>query len=176
MAQSKMTTISTRLSQADVTFLHTLGIDGARTPSEKIRRLVERARQRIEGAGSYSETAGLIDDLARRSVRRIKELEHNQGMHSEAVAIAMRELPETLAHVLSQADASNGSPQSLRELEAETLSRIFRLCVQVLRLAVTREAPCYEPGIVRKQLQPLADIWELIDSGAKRRTQGDGNV
>ena len=47
---------------------------------------------------------------------------------------------------------------------------------QVLRLAVTREAPCCEPGIVRKKLQPLADIRELIDSGAKRRTQGDSNV
>lgn len=62
------------------------------------------------------------------------------------------------------------------EFGSMTPSRIFRLCVQVLRPAATGEAPCYEPGIVRKQLRSRADIRDLIDGGAKRRTRGDSNV
>ena len=176
MAPSNMTTISTRLFEPEVTFLRTLSVDGGRTPSESVRILVERARQRAEGASSYSETAALLEDLARKPLRWIKDLEHTQSMHSEAIAIAMRELPETLAHLLSEAQAAEDSPQSLREFEAETLGRIVRLCAQILRLAVTTKAPCYEPGIVRKEIQALTDIWDLIKHGATRPTQGEGNV
>lgn len=48
---------------------------------------------------------------------------------------------------------------------------IFLLFEQVLRLGVTRQAPCYDPSAIRSRVSRLEELWQLI---VKARHGGGG--
>lgn len=171
MAQSK-TTISTRLTEADTAFLHELEINGARTPSEKLRKIVAQARHRAKGTSSYADAKAFLDDVGTPGWRALAEHEYREGMHSEVLRCAATSLPDAMAYLLSAVREPCEGPQTLRELEAGTVDRLIRLFEQLLRLAVTRHAPCYDPTVIRSRLEPLREIWNLIETHDKKR-EGD---
>ena len=156
-------TISTRLSDEDTRFLHAAKINGARTPSEKLRKMVTQARQRAEGVDSHSEARELVAQMIEPTLRMIQTHELKTGTHSEALQCAMSVLPEAVAYLIGTQRTKPDDIDSMREIEARTVERIMRLCTQIVRLAITRQAACYDPSVIRNQLAALREVWALAE-------------
>ena len=156
-------TISTRLSDEDTRFLHAAKINGARTPSEKLRKMVTQARQRAQGVDNHSEARDLVAQMIEPTLRMIQKHEVETGTHSEALQYAMSTLPEALAYLIGTQGTKPDDIESMRQIEADTVERIVRLCAQIVRLAITRQAPCYDPSVVRNQLAALREVWTIAE-------------
>ena len=172
MAEIK-TTLSTRLGQADAEFLQRLEMNGARTPSEKLRKLVAQARQSAEGAGSYGEAREVLDDLARPAHGAISAHEHETGTRSEALATVIAAVPETLAAVLTAARWKAGDTEAFRALEARVVRRALGLAAQLVRLDVGPRTPCYDPSLIEGERAALAEVMAGVErSRTTERPEG----
>ena len=168
MAEIK-TTLSTRLGQADAEFLQRLEVNGARTPSEKLRKLVAQARQRAEGAGSYRDAREVLDDLARPALAAVAAHEHEAGTRSEALAAVAAALPEALAAMLAAARWKADDAQAFRALEARVVRRTLGLAAQLMRLDVAPRTPCYDPSLIEGERAALAAVVAGVE---RSRTTG----
>ena len=159
MTETK-TTISTRLGEADTEFLQRLEINGATTPSEKLRKMVTQARQRAGGAGSFREASNLLDDLLRPTRRIIAEHEHRTGTRSEPLEAMVNALAGALAELLAANRIDPDDREAMRALEARTIGQANALCTQILRLGLAPRVPCYDPSVLES---PRARIYEVLD-------------
>lgn len=159
----KTVPLSVRISEIDAAFLASAKLAGAVTPSEKIRELITQARQREQTAGNPVEAAAFIRALLEPQRERIRAMEHEAGVHSDLVSLVVEWLPEFCAHFLG-APLSNPSqaPQILEDFERALIGRLTALMESVLRLAVTRRSPCYDPEAVSASLSGTLELAELI--------------
>ena len=172
----KSVPVSVRLSQEDASFVATMSVPGAVTPSDKIRMLVKEARQRQAGAGNYLESLKFYQGLLAPTLLREQEAEAAQAVHSELLIQFTNWLPEILAYVtanmpdMDQDDALD----RMKGLEKGVADRTFRLFQQTLRLAVTGRSPCYDPSVIVDRVDPILELCEVIKSstsGEKERSK-----
>ena len=174
VAHGKTTQVSTRVTQADAEFLTELVMEGASTPSDKLRGLISEARQHREELGDYKGSLRQIRRLIGPTVERVLEVENGGLPHSELVTPLIEWLSETLAFVLSQVPQDDEEPvsgtHSAHALEAGLADRVMGLSAQILRLGVTEDAQCYDPKAISSRLQPVLDIARVIN--ASRANEG----
>jgi predicted ATP-dependent protease len=165
---SRTLPISARIPQEDADFLAKLKIEGAITPSDKLRAIIGEARQRAEGQGDYAASLQWIRQILVPAVNRIREGEHRTRMHSELVLAVAEWLPQACALILSEhADGAN-EKQQLIELEKALADRAFQLAEALLRLGVTEQAPCYDKNIISSKLGPVLDLTQVVLSMRER--------
>lgn len=159
--------LSVRLSDEDMTFLS--GYDGgeAVTPSEKVRTLIQRARrQRI---------STVKPDMAHKSARHflvpimayVQQREGDTGQHSELLATELGWCEDLISDLLilqGQADSKTKAPETdkLIDIEAKLTSRLFLMIDRLLRYALTRQAPAYDPDILSKHLSAIDEILDFL--------------
>lgn len=160
---SKTVPLSVRISESDAAFIARISLPGAVTPSDKIRALIAEARLRHEALDSPREGGAFVRALLQPQRERVRALEEQLGMHSEAVAKLVEWLPEFLALFLGASlSKQEDAALSLRALERVLVSKLLATVEALLRLAVTSQEPCYDPQVVSSQLEVLIELLEVI--------------
>ncbi len=162
----KIIPISLRISEDDAAFIEALSIEGADTPSEKVRALIQEARHRQEYSGLYELAAHMFHD----EKEEIKAFEFKSGMHSELMFIYIDWLIESFAHFGASASHLRGENQEreFEKLEHEISIRIYRLFDSVLRMTITDRAPCYDPSLLRQSHKRINQLTDLVSAQLKK--------
>lgn len=156
--------ISVRLSQEDAEFLSQLQIEGAATPSDRLRAIIGEARLRrsrpLDYLGCYQmlrEQLAPVTEMVRQA-----ELEHNS--HSEVLARALDWLPDFFAFLVAAVHSDGDKPgeQELVAAEQGVADRVFRLMESFTQMAVTERCPCYMPELIRQRIKPLLALTTVI--------------
>jgi hypothetical protein len=164
----KTSQISTRVTQADADFLATLTLEGATTPSDKVRALITEARRRREELGDYRGSLRQVRDLIGPATAAILEVENGARVHSALVLPLIDWLAETLAFALSHVPAGRTDPgEELEELERGLTDRSVRWAQALLRLAVTPEAETYDAQVVQKSIAPVLQLARFVDDARR---------
>ncbi len=163
----KTISMSVRVSEEDAQFLATLEMPGATTPSDKLRAIIDDARQRRLGAQDFQACLGMLERLTAPARRQVRAVEHEKDLGSELVDTAFEWLPHSLAWMITSCgdDApANQDVARLRQFENGLAGRVFALLERILRLGVTKRCRCYDPGAIRTRLAPILEIARLIES------------
>lgn len=162
----KSVPVSLRISQEDAAFLASLKMEGAVTPSEKIRALIKSARIKGQRGHGYSSCEEMASEMIRPIAAAIHAAEKNEGIHSELISLQVEWLVEVLAYV-SSLEIEELKTKNLEGFEKEMADRCFRLFTNVTRLGVTRKAPCYDPDIIRTKLIDVSELLYIVDATTK---------
>lgn len=158
---TKTTPLSVRISEEDAEFIASLSIENAVTPSEKIRALIREARSRRHQERGLATCIGIAKKGIEPILQKIREAELSQAKRSELLAAFGEWLTETLAY-LCTLQTEGAETIDLNTVESGMAERIFRLFSLTARLGITREAPCYDTGLISKHMAPLFEILNII--------------
>ena len=160
--------ISVRITPNDASFLAQLTIDGATTPSEKVRGLITQAREQHSSRRTYPESVAHLRASSANTRTALYEAERRLDVHSELIHRIIDWLPEAMAHLDSawtEGDDETGSePQlaDLERLERHLVDRAMRLFEGLLRMAVTSSSPAYDPMVVDDRLGSVIELAEIV--------------
>jgi len=166
-----MIPISTRIPQVDAEFLSNLKIQGATTPSEKLRIVIANTRKRNEGKQDYKSSLLMYQDMINNTITITREIEHDNKIHSELVSRILEWLPDMMAYVTSSASSLQASPDKELMVTVETgiADRAFRLMQSILQMGITEACPCYESKVVSSRMKPILDLVNVI---SKQKNEG----
>ena len=161
---SKSVTISARIAHEDAEFLSQLNIDGAATPSDKLRALITDARQRKERPQDYGGCLQMVQEIVTPVAAKVRQAELDTKMHSELLTRTFEWLPEALAYLVAfdAAGDAKHTPEQLREYERGLADRLFRLVASLLQLGITPQCPCYAEDAVAERIAPVLDLAQVI--------------
>jgi hypothetical protein len=158
------TPLSVRLSEEDSIFLAQLELEGAVTSSDKVRGLIRLARQRSERPGSFSGALAASHDALAPALRAVREAEQASHQSSGVVVGLLTAVEEFLALALSTPAEIAGAHDKMLRQEARLVDCAARMTEQMLRWAVTPNAPAYDPGVIARRVAALNDLMTLITS------------
>lgn len=169
MNSSSRIPVSVRISQEEADFIATLQIDGANTPSEKIRELLRQARLAHEQHQDYSHALDAMERFLHTARHRILHAEKELGIHSTVLARLFELLPDLMATTAADIGEAPDAA-ALKAYEREMMWRIVRLTDAVLQLAVTGKGVAYDDRI----MQQLDNTLKLAVLVAQNRQPGQG--
>jgi len=165
----QMQTLSARIPSEDMEWLAGLDIQGAVSPSDKLRALIGQMRRQYEGTLDYQGSLSWLRDLVAPFVTAIRALEHQNRMHSEALTLVAEALPQIMATLLSERGLATDAKRRAIEVEEIVVQRCFQLLTSIMRLAVTREAACYNPAVIDAHVGSVLEIAEIVAQTRKLR-------
>ncbi|NND60239.1 MAG: hypothetical protein HKN49_08225 [Gammaproteobacteria bacterium] len=161
----KSVPVSVRLPVEDAEFLSRMTIDGADTPSEKLRAIVAEARRRQLGTGEFSAALRLAHDSLVPTLQIIRDNERRHGLHSELISRLGEWLPDCHAYLVAANGADTDlSAEQLLEIERGLADRVFVLIQSMLQLGVTATSPCYDPAVVADRIDPVLGLAGVISN------------
>jgi hypothetical protein len=98
----------------------------------------------------------------------IKEMENNEGVHSELVDKLLHFLPEMLAFLETQRRQvdPDGKPagdlKHLLEMEARLFDQCLVLVESLLRMGLTSKSPTYNPNLMKGRLSTIQELATLL--------------
>ena len=167
----QMQTLSARIPTEDMEWLAGLEIQGAVSPSDKLRALIAQMRRQQEGTLDYERSLGWLRDLVAPFVTAIRAVEHHNRMHSEVLTLAAEWLPQVMATLLSERALAKDAKKRAVDVEEIVVQRCLQLLVSIMRLAVTRDAGCYNPAVVDKHLPKVLEIAHIVSQARKSREE-----
>ena len=165
-----MQTVSARIPVDDLQWLATLEMQGANSPSDKLRALVTQLRRQHEGALEYSASLQWMRDLVAPFVTAVGTFEHRQGQHSELVRLISDWVPQLMAILVAENSLGKEPLRKAQEIEAKLAGRCTQLLVGILRLGITPGADCYDPQVLAKHLPQIIELSGIVDSSRKAST------
>ena len=162
-----MQTVSARIPIDDLQWLATLEVQGANTPSDKLRALVTQLRRQHEGALEYSASLQWMRDLVSPFVTAVGAFEHAQGKHSELVRLISDWVPQLMALLVAESTLGKDPLRKAQEIEDKLVVRCVQLLMGILRLGITASTDCYDPQVLDKHLPQLIELSAIIDSSRK---------
>src|SRR5687768_17609067 len=97
-----MQTVSARISGEDLEWLATFDIQGATTPSDKIRALVGQIRRQHQGSMDYAASLQWMRDLVAPFVTAVGAFEHRQSKHSDVLRLVSDWVPQVMAMLVAE--------------------------------------------------------------------------
>ncbi len=159
--------LSVRISHDDAEFIAGLKIDGAVTPSDKIRAIITDARTREQHSQDYNGNLKLAKDLFAPTLEQVQSEENINNQHSELLITFSDWLAESVAFFASSYN-STGKKVNLKNIEAGVTKRVFRLMDFVLRMGVTKNAPCYDKKVISDNIEPMLELMEIVNQNIKK--------
>ncbi|MDH5388632.1 MAG: hypothetical protein OEY06_09300 [Gammaproteobacteria bacterium] len=165
---AKLQNVSARISQEDAEFLAQVEITGAKTPSDKLRAIIEQARLRHIAANDFESAIASMHDLLSPINRRIRHLESGNEIHSELLVRVIEWLPDIVALIVSTDCNREGSnedehtTENLLKLESGVADRVFRLIESVLQISITKQCACYNTDLMRERIEPVIELSEIV--------------
>jgi len=161
---SRTVPLSVRVSHEDADFLASLQIEGADTPSEKLRALIGEARRRQEAKGGFSESQSELRRVIQPLIDQVSDFEAGSEKYSQMLHLGLEWIPEAMAELIAQRFKHTGDleEEHMQQLERRVADRVFRLVEGFLRLAVTDDCEGYDPQVVQKRLPRIRQLLELI--------------
>ncbi len=156
--------LSVRINEDDAEFLARLSIDGATTPSEKLRALLANERRRREGYKSHSRVVGLTRETLAPALRAVETAERKTGSYSEVIHLVAEWLPDAFAtFVTGMAGTQQGAKKvALARMESDLADLIARLAESTFRLGVTKSIRGCDPEVISKRISPLIELVDVI--------------
>lgn len=158
----QMQTLSARIPTEDLDWLVGLDLQGAVSPSDKLRSLIGQLRRQHEGSLDYQRSLSWLRDLVTPFVNAIRGFEHQNRMHSEVLTLVAEAVPQIMATLLSERALGDDARERAIAVEEIVVQRCFQLLTSILRLAVTRDAACYNPKVIDAHVPPVLEIVEII--------------
>ncbi|KAG9590341.1 hypothetical protein KCV01_g11892, partial [Aureobasidium melanogenum] len=155
--------LSVRVPQDDFEWLSALAVDGATTPSDKLRAIIQSHRRELEGTASYEAALGWLRQRVQPLAQEVASYEHRAGTRSEAIAAAMEWAPQLMALLVSShvpADAENDA--AARQLEDLVLQKSAALLGALLRLGIGVPPPTYSPDAIDRHVFPLGRLIDAV--------------
>jgi hypothetical protein len=169
----QMQTLSARIPSEDLEWLVGLDLQGAVSPSDKLRSLIGQLRRQHEGSLDYERSLAWLRDLVAPFVNAVGAFEHQNRMHSEVLALAEEALPQIMATMLSERGLPKDAKKRAVEIEDVVVQRSLQLLTSILRLAVTRDAACYNPRVLDAHIAPVLEIAEIVAQSRKLRERNN---
>lgn len=160
--------ISVRITPEDASFLAQLTIDGATTPSEKVRGLITQAREQQSSRRTYPESVAHLRATSANTRKALDEAERRLDVHSELIHRIVDWLPEAMARLNSAWTEGNeeagSEPQlaDLERLERHLVDRVMRLFEGLMRMAVTSSCPAYDPAVIDNRIGSVIELAEIV--------------
>ena len=167
----QMQTLSARIPTEDLEWLVSHDIQGAVSPSDKVRALIGQFRRQHEGTLDYQRSLTWLRDLVAPFVSAVRALEHHNQMHSEVLTLVAEALPQIMATLLSERTLGSDPKARAIAVEEIVVQRCFQLLTSILRLAVTRDAACYNPKVIDAHVPPVLEIVEIIAQTRRMREE-----
>ena len=162
-----MQTVSARIPTDDLQWLATLEMQGANTPSDKLRALVTQLRRQHEGALEYSASLQWMRDLVAPFLTAVGTFEHRQGRHSEVLRLISDWVPQLMALLVAESTLGKDPLRKAQDIEDKLVVRCVKLLTGILRLGITASTDCYDPKVLDKHLPHLIELSAIIDSSRK---------
>jgi hypothetical protein len=162
-----MQTVSARIPIDDLQWLATLEVQGASTPSDKLRALVTQLRRQHEGALEYSASLQWMRDLVSPFVTAVGAFEHRQGKHSELVRLISDWVPQLMALLVAENSLGKEPLRKAQEIEDKLAGRCVQLLMGILRLGITPASDCYDPQALDRYLPQIIELSGVIGSSRK---------
>ena len=154
-----------RISQEDADFIAELKIEGANTPSEKIRELLTQARLAHSQTHDYSTALAAQEQFFQVARRDVLHAEKEWGIHSHIVARLFEQLPD-FAATLAADLPENAQAADLKRYECELMRRIVRLTDSILQLAVTGKGAAYDDTVLQ-QLENTLKLAKIVQQAGE---------
>jgi hypothetical protein len=119
----QMQSLSARIPSEDLEWLSRLDIQGAVSPSDKVRSLIGQLRRQHEGTLDYQRSLTWLRDLVAPFVSAIRAIEHQNRMHSEVLTLVAEALPQIMATLLSERGLTNDAKARAVEVEQIVVQR-----------------------------------------------------
>lgn len=163
---SKQVTISARISHEDAEFLSEIEINGAKTPSDKVRAIIAEARRRRQITQDYAGNLQMIHEMILPVIQQIRKKEVENQIHSEVITRLTEWMPDAMAFLISQNSQpkDNDDRELLLHLEQGIVERLLRLMESFLQLAITGRCPCYQPDVILQRIAPVLDLCGIISN------------
>lgn len=139
--------LSVRIDQEDYDFIAQLHIEGANTPSEKVRELLKQARLAHQQSHDYAHSLDDMERFIQAAKRHVLHAEKEYGIHSTILARLFEQVPD-LAATLAADLPEQASEQDLHEYEREMMWRVVRLMDAILQLAVVGKGAAYDDKVL----------------------------
>lgn len=160
---SKTVPLSVRISHDDAEFLAELKIEGATTPSDKLRGLIaERKKQSLQGF-EYDQVFTSLQTNLDKVIPILRQVENKEGAHSEILKMMAESLPDLLAHLLADGKKINNK-EDMAKLESQLADKFFLLIEMMLRLGVTSQSPCIDKEAISKRMGTSIELVQMIKS------------
>jgi hypothetical protein len=154
--------LSVRLPDEDAAFIAELALEGAVTPSDKLRLIIRDARLRAQNPNSYDEALKQAQDAILPVIQQVRRHEFETDAYSELLDRYLVWLAEANAFTITSGRGSDLKEFSAGPFETGVAMRIFRLMNLVLRMGTTVDAPCYDAKMIDRGLRDLADVMKLV--------------
>ena len=152
--------ISVRISQEDADFIANLQVEGANTPSEKIRELLKQARQSYTQPQDYGTALAQAEQFLQNAKRDVLHAEKERGVHSHILARLFELLPDLTATLVADVPTES-ELEALKKYECEVMWRIVRLTDSILQLAVTGKGAAFDDSVLA-QLENTLNLAHII--------------
>ena len=166
---AKTIPISLRVSHEDAEFIANLQMDGAITPSDKVRSIIRNAKKQNERIVSYEGCLKIAHEALKGLTQKVKATELEAKHHSELVNMFNDWITESFAYVASASNEMEEGKLGLEQLEDGISERVFRLFEVVARMGVTSNAPCYDKEIVTKGFVLISELTHIINQRIEKR-------
>lgn len=165
----KKVQVGARISAKDAEFLNLLEINGANTPSDKLRAIIEEARLRREYSQDFTGSYRLIQEQVTPLTERIKNAEFDKGIHSELLARILEWLPEFYAYCLCSLPEVIESEDELSVYEKGTVDRVARLFESLLHQELSTQSNSYTPNVLKEHVSSFAEIIKIIEISTRKK-------
>ena len=157
--------VSVRITQEDADFIAELKIEGANTPSERIRELLTQARLAHSQTHDYGTALVAQEQFFQVARRDVLHAEKEWGIHSHIVARLFEQLPD-FAATLAADLPENAQAADLKRYECELMRRIVRLTDSILQLAVTGKGAAYDDTVLQ-QLENTLKLAKIVQQAGE---------
>ncbi|MBU0475097.1 MAG: hypothetical protein KKF62_13165 [Bacteroidetes bacterium] len=161
---TKSITMSVRLSEAEADFLSELKIPDAKTPSDKLRSIIQQYRLIHESEKDYSQSLSLLKNLGEASLIKLLESERKNNLSSDLISKYSSWAAESYAYFITAigSQETEFKKETLTEIEEGLAQRVFKLIEWTLRMGVTEKAPCYNPNLISQNINTVLELTEII--------------
>ena len=150
---------SVRLSEEDAAFIAENPFAEAKTPSDKIRKIITETRKQHEANPTYFDQRQLFESRFKKTVDQIQTIERETGNESQLLHFAANWLVDMCAEFASVPETES----DLAKLEERVSHKIETIMEFSLRLAVTQEAPCVVPTVMKKNTKRIVELVRLLE-------------
>lgn len=161
---AQMQTISIRIPDEDFQWLLALQEPGAKTPSERLRALLARARQQEAGMSDPELCSAWMRGLVQPLVDSVAALERRHARHSEVVSAIAERVPQIMATLASSRMPGDGGPDAPVGIEALLTRQCMQLFTTLLRTAVTSTPPTYDRNVLNAHLPDIIELAGIIST------------
>lgn len=157
---SKSVPFSVRLPAEDADFIASLEIPGAVTPSDKIRQIISDARLRDQVGHDFNDVLKATQEDLRPSIDNLRNLERETDIESEL----MHYFADWLCETLAEFKCGPEKTVDLVKYEARLAQRAVKLTEYMLRLAITDDAPCFNPDLMTNTTKRIVELAHVIEA------------